>query len=176
MDRKIKAFTLPGTKDPGVREYETKHREVARRAAADGMVLLKNEDGMLPFAQGTRLALYGAGAVATVKGGTGSGDVNSRETVSVYEGLKNAGYVIANEDWIDAYRTCYRKAREEWRDLVWKESDERKAAGESDPLFCAYAAHQFDLPAGDLPMRQFMSLRVSRERQRTDSSVRVIIC
>ena len=151
MDRKIKEFTLPGTKDPGVREYETKHREVARRAAADGMVLLKNEDGMLPFAQGAKLALYGAGAVATIKGGTGSGDVNSRETVSVYEGLKDAGYVIANEDWIDAYRTCYQKAREEWRDLIWKECDERKAAGESDPLFSAYATHQFDLPAGELP-------------------------
>ena len=151
MDREIKKFTLTGTKEPEERAYETAHRAVARRAAADGMVLLKNEDGLLPFAQGAKLALYGAGVVATIKGGTGSGDVNSRETVSVYEGLKDAGYVIANEAWIDAYRTCYQKAREEWRDLIWKECDERKAAGESDPLFSSYAAHQFDLPAGELP-------------------------
>lgn len=151
MDRKIKAFTLPGTKDRNVREYEIKHREVARHAAADGMVLLKNEDGFLPFAEGARLALYGAGAVATVKGGTGSGDVNSRETVSVYEGLKAAGFEIANEEWIDAYRTCYRETREQWREEIWKEADERAAAGESDPMFSAYASHQFDLPAGELP-------------------------
>ena len=151
MERKIKEFTLPGTTDPGVQEYEKAHRAVARSAAADGMVLLKNEDGMLPFAAGANLALYGAGAVATIKGGTGSGDVNSRETVSVYDGLKAAGYTIANEEWISAYRECYKKAREAWRDVIWAECDVRAAAGDSDPMFCAYADHQFDLPAGELP-------------------------
>ncbi len=78
MERKIKSYTFPGTTQQEPRDYETEHWGLARRAAADGMVLLKNEDGLLPFAQGARLALYGAGAVATVKGGTGSGDVNSR--------------------------------------------------------------------------------------------------
>ena len=151
MDRKIKAFTLPGTKETGAREYEKAHRAVARQAAADGMVLLKNEDGLLPFAKGTKLALYGAGAVATIKGGTGSGDVNSRETVSVYEGLKDAGFEIVNEDWIRAYGSYYTKAREQWRETIWKDADELYAAGNTNAAFDAYASHQFDLPSGDLP-------------------------
>ena len=151
MDRKIKKFTLTGTKEPEERAYETAHRAVARRAAADGMVLLKNEDGLLPFAQGAKLALYGAGVVATIKGGTGSGDVNVRETVSVYEGLKNAGFEIVNEDWIQAYGTYYKNAREQWREVIWKDAGEQAAAGNDNGLFDAYSSHQFDLPAGDLP-------------------------
>ncbi len=151
MDRKIKEFTLTGTKEPGERAYETAHRAVARRAAADGMVLLKNEDGLLPFTQGAKLALYGAGAVVTIKGGTGSGDVNVRETVSVYEGLKNAGFEIVNEDWIQSYGTYYKNAREQWREVVWKDAEKQAAAGNDNALFDAYSSHQFDLPAGDLP-------------------------
>lgn len=151
MERKMKPYALSGTKESEPGDYEQAHREVARRAAADGMVLLKNEEGLLPFSEGTRLALYGAGAVATIKGGTGSGDVNSRETISVYEGLKGAGFTIVNEDWISAYQKCYQKAREDWRDAIWKEEDERRAAGEADPMFYAYASHPFELPAGDLP-------------------------
>lgn len=53
------------------------------------MVLLKNE-GILPLKEGTKIALYGVGASRTIKGGTGSGDVNERETVSIYQGMKNA--------------------------------------------------------------------------------------
>lgn len=34
------------------------------------------------------MALYGAGAGRTIKGGTGSGDVNERERVSVFQGMK----------------------------------------------------------------------------------------
>lgn len=151
MERKIKARTFSGTTEQAERDYERAHREIARRAAADGMVLLKNEGGLLPFAPGARLALYGAGAVATVKGGTGSGDVNSRKTISVYEGLKEAGFTIANEDWISAYQACYQKAREDWRDIIWKEDDERRAAGEPDPMFSAYSSHPFEIPAGALP-------------------------
>lgn len=151
MERKIKARTFSGTTEQAERDYERAHREIARRAAADGMVLLKNEGGLLPFAPGARLALYGAGAVATVKGGTGSGDVNSRKTISVYEGLKEAGFTIANEDWISSYQACYQKAREDWRDIIWKEDDERRAAGEPDPMFSAYSSHPFEIPAGALP-------------------------
>ncbi len=136
---------------PIEQEYELKHRALARRAAAEGMVLLKNEDDVLPLEKGASIALYGAGAYATVKGGTGSGDVNCRETISVWQGLEAAGFSIANENWLEAYRTQYRQAREAWREIIWQDVDERRARGEVDPVFTSYTSHQFDLPAGDLP-------------------------
>ena len=133
MNRKMRQMGLSGTTNPQVREYEIEHRKVARKAAADGMVLLKNENGFLPLAPGARLALYGAGALQTIKGGTGSGDVNVRETVSVYEGLKQAGYEIVNEAWMESYKEHYRGAREEWRDKIWIEAERLRAEGCGDP-------------------------------------------
>ena len=76
----------PGQTDLSVSEREKKIRAIARRAAAEGMVLLEN-DGILPLEQGAKLALYGRGVRDTIKGGTGSGDVNSRNTISVEQGL-----------------------------------------------------------------------------------------
>ena len=151
MNRKMRQMGLSGTTDPQVREYEIEHRKVARKAAADGMVLLKNENEFLPLAPGARLALYGAGALQTIKGGTGSGDVNVRETVSVYEGLKQAGYEIVNEAWMESYKEHYREAREEWRDKIWIEAERLRAEGCGDPVFVAYTSYQFGLPAGDAP-------------------------
>lgn len=150
-EKKMKAYKLPGSTTPELHEYEARHRTVARMAAADGMVLLKNEDGLLPIAADAKVALYGAGATATVKGGMGSGDVNSRPTVSIYDGMKNAGFEIVNEDWIEAYKDCYQKAREAWREEIWKISDNMKADGHSDPMFAAYADHAFEAPAGPMP-------------------------
>lgn len=87
--RTIKTRHFTGTTDNTVTKRELDNRKVARRAAAEGMVLLKNE-GILPLKEGTKIALYGVGASRTIKGGTGSGDVNERETVSIYQGMKNA--------------------------------------------------------------------------------------
>ena len=53
------------------------------------------------------IALFGGGAVCTVKGGIGSGDVNNRESISIYRGLKTAGAVITSEDWIADYKNRY---------------------------------------------------------------------
>lgn len=63
------------------------HIALARQAATEGMVLLKNENHVLPFAKDTRLALFGKACVDYVKGGGGSGDVTVAYTTSIYDGL-----------------------------------------------------------------------------------------
>ena len=119
---------FPGTRDQSVALRETVNRRLAEKAAAEGMVLLKNEGHFLPLEPGTKVALYGAGASMTVKGGTGSGDVNERESVSIYQGLKDAGYMITTEEWIHDYDLCYTKARENWRDGILEKVE--KSGGE----------------------------------------------
>lgn len=71
------------------------HRELAEKAAAEGMVLLKNEKEMLPLKNGSRLALFGKGCFDYVKGGGGSGEVAVRETVNLYDGLKQQQESVA---------------------------------------------------------------------------------
>ncbi|MBQ9914893.1 MAG: glycoside hydrolase family 3 C-terminal domain-containing protein, partial [Clostridia bacterium] len=65
-----------------------RHIDVARRAAIEGTVLLKNEGGVLPFAKGTKLAIFGLAQIDYVKGGGGSGMVYSAYVRNIYEGLK----------------------------------------------------------------------------------------
>ncbi len=78
---------------------------VAYEAACEGMVLLKN-DGCLPFA-GKKIALYGAGASMTIKGGTGSGEVNERHSVTILEGLEDRGFTVTTRDWIARFEESY---------------------------------------------------------------------
>ena len=85
-------FRLFGNPTADITNRELLHREIARQAAAEGMVLLKNE-GVLPL-KAKKIAAYGAGVRMTIKGGTGSGDVQERYSVNVESGLKNAGFKI----------------------------------------------------------------------------------
>lgn len=105
------------TSSLSISERELKNRKLARKIATEGMVLLKN-DGVLPLSKAVRIALYGFGARYTVKGGTGSGAVNNRGDVSVYDGLKNKGYIITNEDWLDDYDRRYILEREKWEQEI----------------------------------------------------------
>ena len=74
------------------------HAQVTRSAATEGMVLLKNEDTVLPYTNKTgTIAVFGGTSYSFISGGTGSGDVNEAYTVSLIEGLNNAGYVIDKE-------------------------------------------------------------------------------
>ena len=144
--RTIKTRHFTGTTDNTVMKRELDNRKIARRAAAEGMVLLKNEGQLLPLKEGTKVALYGVGASRTIKGGTGSGDVNERETVSIYQGMKNAGFEITTEDWIKAYDEQYQAARYAWRDEI-----EEKASSLEDQVagfFNVYSTTPFRMPAG----------------------------
>lgn len=64
------------------------HIQLSREAAAEGMVLLKNQSGILPFGRGQKLAVFGKGSVDYVKGGGGSGDVTVAYTRNLMEGLR----------------------------------------------------------------------------------------
>ena len=138
---KMKKWTHSGSLKQGLSHREEKHRTLARRAAAEGIVLLKNE-GLLPLKTSDPIALFGSGAEKTVKGGIGSGDVNNRENISVYRGIKEAGVSVTNEDWIQDYDKRYKEAREEWKEKILED-----ARHVQNP-FDAYAANPFALPDG----------------------------
>ena len=130
-----------GTKDPNVSARELRNQALARKAAAEGIVLLKN-DGLLPLKKGSPIALLGGGASQTVRGGTGSGGVNPRYAVSIYEGLEKAGFTITSADWIRDYDIRYQEARDRWKEKILEE--EKHVLNPFD----AYASNPFRLPEG----------------------------
>ena len=140
---KIRNREFSGSKNGDISEREIRNRKIARETASEGIVLLKN-DGILPIQTNMPIALFGAGAARTVKGGTGSGDVNERECVSIYQGLKNAGFKITSEKWIEDYEECYQNARQDWKREILEEAGEM----ESSSFFQVYSTHVFSMPQG----------------------------
>ena len=109
----MKRFQFFGAMSPEESQREKEHRALARRAAAAGIVLLKN-DGVLPMQPG-KIALYGPGSRMTVKGGAGSGDVHERYSVSIEQGLQNAGFTFPNTLWMDRFEAKYKADVAEWK-------------------------------------------------------------
>ena len=85
-----------------INDYEAEHLEALRKYLPECTVLLKS-NGDFPLSAPCRIAAYGHGVRNTVKGGTGSGEVNSRFSVNVEQGLEQAGFEITTNRWLDAY-------------------------------------------------------------------------
>ncbi|XCP84424.1 glycoside hydrolase family 3 N-terminal domain-containing protein [Roseburia hominis] len=136
-----RSFSHNGTLCDGASVRELAHSALARRLAAEGIVLLKNEE-LLPLHISMPVALLGNGASKTVKGGIGSGDVNNRENISIYQGLREAGISLVSEGWLKDYDERYAIAREEWKEKILED-----AKSVENP-FDAYAANPFVLPEG----------------------------
>ncbi len=64
------------------------------------------------------VALYGPGSRMTVKGGSGSGDVRERHSITIEEGLKNAGFQFPTTLWMDRFAGKYQSDMDAWKRRV----------------------------------------------------------
>lgn len=109
-----------------ITELEKENLKKVRTAAAECMVLLEN-DGTLPLSKGVReLAVFGNGVRHTVKGGTGSGEVNARSSVSIEEGLLKAGIKITTTEWLDRYDKILEKEKEAYHKKLAALAEEKE--------------------------------------------------
>lgn len=85
-----------------LQKYEKENLDLVLNTAGECAVLLKT-DGSFPLEKPCSIAAFGNGVRHTIKGGTGSGEVNSRFSVNIEKGLTDAGFTITTNDWLNEY-------------------------------------------------------------------------
>ncbi len=106
--------TLPKGQEEGyARYFDSKYASVAELKAAgeakvrevegEGIVLLKNDNAVLPLAAGSKVSLLGVTVMDPVYGGTGSGAVDADGTPNYYDVLAGAGFTVADKPLLDYY-------------------------------------------------------------------------
>ena len=101
LDRNVRNMLNYIVRTPHFRGYKYSnkpdlkaHAAVARKAAGESIVLLRNEKEALPLKGNEKVALYGISAIDFVAGGTGSGDVNKAYVVNMQDAMENAGFTL----------------------------------------------------------------------------------
>ena len=101
LDRNVRNMLNYIVRTPRFRGYKFSnkpdlkaHAAVARKAAGESIVLLRNEKEALPLKGNEKVALYGISAIDFVAGGTGSGDVNKAYVVNMQDAMENAGFTL----------------------------------------------------------------------------------
>ena len=108
--------------EPPIQEYEKKHIEVMRNNTAECVLFLK-KDSSFPLKKPGKVILVGAGARDTTKGGTGSGDVNSRYFTTCEKGLEDAGFEIVSKDWLDDFPKFKQDRHSDFTDYLQNVAD-----------------------------------------------------
>ena len=151
LDRSVQRILELIIKTPRFQQYDytntvdlVANARTSRMAAAEGMVLLKNDNLTLPLdkSQTSRIALFGISSYDFIPGGTGSGDVNRAYTISLAEGLKQAGFQW-NEKLAELYDTYIKKETDALPERQFDDPMQRIAEMElSDTLIQAQASCQ----------------------------------
>ena len=129
-------------------EYEQRHLELLYPHLGECTLFLKR-DNSFPLDKPCRIAAYGNGVRQTVKGGTGSGEVNSRFFINIEDGLKQTGFEITTTEWLNKFDEIYQNSRKNWVKLVKKEA---KQAHVFAPVYCmgiVMPTPEYDLELGE---------------------------
>ena len=92
-------------------ETSNEATKLVEKIAEEGIVLLKNEDNMLPMENNKKLNVFGWASTNPCYGGTGSGSLSDAyETVSLLQGLENAGFEL-NQSFLISTKTTVQSVR-----------------------------------------------------------------
>ena len=125
-------------KDINLLPHEIEHYKLLESLAGECTLFLKRENSAFPISKSCKVALFGNGARHTLKGGTGSGDVNSHFFNTIEEELELSGFEITTKKWLDAYD---RIKKNKHISFVKRIKQEAKRAGINAP---AYSVGQID--------------------------------
>ena len=122
-------------------EYSNKpdlqrNASVARKAAEEGIVLLKNEKSALPLSSGSKIALFGVASYEFITGGTGAGNVNGSYVIDLKQGLSDAGFGL-DSTTDDFYKDC----------LKYERFNTKRINGKFDKWFVDTERPREDLPS-----------------------------
>ena len=113
LDRNVRRMLQYIVKTPHFKSYKFSnkpdlkaHAVVARKAAEESIILLRNECNTQPLKGDEKVALYGLTSVDFFGIGTGSGEVNTKHIVNMQEAMTEAGFTL-DENLAEFYRTCY---------------------------------------------------------------------
>ena len=158
LDRNVKNILKVIVKTPAFKGYKYSnkpdleaHAKVVYEAAAEGTVLLKNENNTLPLSKETKIAVFGTGQIETLRGGLGSGWTHPKYTVSILEGFRERGLKIDSE-----LAEKYEKYVEEMRSRE------------------EYKPKRLDIPLPPLPQDFLSEEEVEKYAKRNDVAVVVI--
>ncbi len=130
---------------PELFDYEKKHLEALYPFLGECTLFLKKDESF-PLDKPCTIAAYGSGVRYTIKGGTGSGEVNSRFFINIEEGLKNKGFSIANTAWLDEYDTLRVEAHKRWIKRIRKEAKKAHVLAPIYGIGKAMEEFEYDLP------------------------------
>lgn len=128
-----------------LQKYEQEHLDILRPLLPECTVLLK-KNGDFPLGRPGKIALYGNGVRKTVKGGTGSGEVNSRFFETVEDGFQKAGFEIVSRDWLDAYDEIYDKAQAGFTEEIRRRAQEHHTHPVIEGMGAVMPEPEYDLP------------------------------
>ncbi|MCM1578487.1 MAG: glycoside hydrolase family 3 C-terminal domain-containing protein [Ruminococcus sp.] len=138
------------------------HKKYFRENGAECAVVLK-KDGRFPLDKAEKIAIYGSGARHTIKGGTGSGEVNM-PYVTVEEGLKSAGFTVTSNQWLDGYDKRLEEAEEEFLANIRKEARQKHTLAIMVGMGRSMEEPEYDLPInGDGDTAIYVLSRISGE-------------
>ena len=167
LDRNIQRILNLVEKSPRFQGYQYSnkpdlkaHAAVTRQSAAEGMVLMKNNE-VLPLKENVKnVALYGCTSYDFIAGGTGSGNVNHAYVVSLLDGLKNGGYNVSDE-----LKSAYEKYIADCKEARKKEIEEMAKKDKQAAMLARF------MP-GTLPAeKQFSSEELAKQADASDVAV-----
>jgi len=144
-------------------DYEKQHLQALRGSLAECTVLLKS-NGDFPLAAPCKIAAYGSGVRKTIKGGTGSGEVNSRYFINVERGLTDAGFTVTTAKWLDAYDGIHAEARKAFQARMKAEARANKTLAVLYAMGKAMPEPEYQLPLdGEGDVAIYVLSRISGE-------------